>query len=249
MKRLLTVFIVLLALTACNRPTPAPLPTPTATFEPLILLPTHAPTEPLPTPTVSKIESTPTQAVYTPIDADVIFDNYLLRNGPGRMFDVVRMYDTGTKVALLAREPGNNWVLVQTEDNYSGWMNVVGLNLIGDVTPLPIIKVTNAQVLHGHVWALSKAPANNVGVSITRVYNPSPEYEDVSTTNSDGEWYLYLPINLEGDWVVGVNSYGCNSSVVDNPTSCALIGMFPGAQAITLPQKADVNIEFAFQAQ
>jgi hypothetical protein len=157
------------------------------------------------------------------------------------------MYDTGARVTLLAREPGNNWVLVQTTDHSSGWMNVVGLSMTGDVTPLPVFKVANAQVLHGHVWTTSKTPATNVGVSITSVDNPSPEREDVSITNSNGEWYLYLPLDIVGNWVVGTNSYGCNSSAVDNPTNCALIGKFPGATAIVLPMSADVNIEFAFQ--
>jgi hypothetical protein len=249
MKRTLLNILVLfaaIALSACSRSTPAPLPTATATYSPLILLPTQAPTAQLPTPTLPPA-STPTPSAYIPIEAEVVFDNYFLRTGPGRMFETIRMYDTGERVTLLAREPGNNWVLVQTSDHLAGWMNVVGLNLIGDVTPLPVFQVTNAQVLHGHVWTVNKTPATNVGVSIASVDDPNPLREDVSITNANGEWYLYLPTDYDGNWVVGVNSYGCASSAVDNPTSCALIGKFPGATAIVLPMNADVNIEFAFQ--
>jgi hypothetical protein len=156
------------------------------------------------------------------------------------------MYDTGSKVTMYAREAGNNWVFVQTSDNYSGWMNVVGLSFTGDVTPLPVITVPDVQVVHGRVWTISKAPAYGVGVSIASVDKPSPDREDVAITNKNGEWYLYLPSDFEGPWVIGVNSYGCTSNVVDNPTNCALTGLLPGATAITLPLTADVSYEFAF---
>jgi len=249
MKRTLMLLLILFtvfALSACSRSTPAPLPTPTATYSPLILLPTQAPTAQLPTPTLPPA-STPTPSAYVPISAEVVFDNYFLRTGPGRNFETIRMYDTGERVTLLAREPGNNWVLVQTADHYSGWMNVVGLSMTGDVTPLPIFQVTNAQVLHGHVWTVDNKPATDVNVGIFSVDQPSPDREDNSKTNAAGEWYIYLPSDFKGNWTVGIVAYGCTGNVVDNPTSCALIGKFPGATAIVLPLSADVNIEFAFQ--
>jgi hypothetical protein len=150
-------------------------------------------------------------------------------------------------VTLLGREPGNNWVLVQTPNNLSGWMNVVGLTMIGDVTPLPIFQVTNVLVLHGHVWTVDNKPATDVNVGIFSVDNPSANREDNSKTNSVGEWYLYLPSDFKGNWTVGIVAYGCTGNVVNNPTDCNLIGKFPGATAISLPMTADVNIEFAFQ--
>ncbi len=242
---LLALFAVI-ALSACSRPTPAPLPTPTATYSPLILLPTQAPTAQLPTPTLPPA-ATPTSGAFIPIDAEVVFDNYFLRTGPGRNFEPIRTYSVGDRVTLLAREPGNNWVLVQTADNRSGWMNVVGLTMIGDVTPLPVFKVVNAQVLHGHVWTVDKKPATDVNVGIFSVDQPSPDREDNSKTNAAGEWFIYLPSDFKGNWTVGIVAHGCAGNVVDNPTSCALIGKFPGATAIVLPMSADVNIEFAIQ--
>ena len=146
-----------------------------------------------------------------PIQAEVTVDNFLLREGPGRMFASVNMYDIGDRVTLIAREPGNNWVLVQTQDFYSGWMNVDYLAFTGDVTPLPVITVPNAQVLHGRVWNVNKTPATKIGVSISRVNYPSPDFQDHSMTNSVGEWYLYLPLEFTGDWVVGTNHYSPES--------------------------------------
>lgn len=238
-----TLLLVVISLAACSQPTPAPLPTPTATFSPLILLPTEMPTAQLPTPTQPVIVHTPTARAYVPIAADVIFDNYFLRTGPGRMFETIRMYATGDRVTLLARERGNNWVLVQTSDNRSGWMNVVGLQLTGDVTPLPIITVPDAQVVHGHVYRTDKTPATLIGVSIASVAEPTPERQDAVMTNPQGEWFIYLPLDLDGDWVIGVNSYSPNSNAVN--ASGTLMGNLPGAQKITLPLTADVNYEFS----
>jgi hypothetical protein len=201
------------------------------------------PTAQLPTPTQPVIVHTPTTRAYDPIEADVIFDNYFLRTGPGRMFETIRMYATGDRVILLARERGNNWVLVQTSDNRSGWMNVVGLQLTGDVTPLPIIAVPDAQVIHGHVYRTDKTPATLIGVSIASVEDPTPERQDASTTNQQGEWFIYLPLDMDGDWVIGVNSYSPNSNAVN--AGGTLMGSLPGAQQITLPLSADVNYEFS----
>ena len=243
--KLLIPLIVLTAMLAgCGNATPAALPTPTPTYMPLILLPTQAPTAQLPTVTPQP-GPTATASAFVPIDAEVIYDNYLLRVGPGRMFDAVNMYDTGERVTLLARERGDNWVLVQTKDNQSGWMNVVGLEFIGDISPLPMMTVTNAQVLHGRVWAVNKTPATMIGVSISRVMNPSPDLEDNSPTNTNGEWYIYVPLEFKGDWVVGVNSYSPLSSAVDSAGN--LIGKIHGAQQITLPLAADVSHEFALE--
>jgi hypothetical protein len=238
--------LILLAfvLAGCGNTTPAALPTPTPTTPLLILLPTQAPTAQFPTVTPLPLP-TPTTSPIVPINAEVIFDNYQLRVGPGRMFAPVSMYDSGERVTLLTRERGDNWVLVQTADNRSGWMNVVGLQFVGDISPLPVMAVTNAQMLHGRVWAVDKTPATKIGVSISRAINDTPDFQDNSPTNANGEWYIYVPLGFTGDWVVGPNSYSPESSAVDSAGN--LIGKIPGAQLVTLPQVADFSIEFALE--
>jgi uncharacterized protein YgiM (DUF1202 family) len=252
MKKSITLFsITLLAvlLASCNLlSTPTPQPTIVVTLPTDIIVSTEIPlptAQPVVLPTVTPQPTPiPTVAVVMPIPAEVTYDNYLLRKGPGRMFDRVAMYNTGDTVTLLAREPGNNWVLVQTSGYRSGWMNVVGLQFEGVLTTLPVLAVTNAQVIYGHVWRTDKTPATEVGVSIARINNPSPDLQDVSTTNEKGEWYLYVPLDTTAEWVVGVNSYACTSNVVDG--TCALLGLLPGAQTLTLPLTANVSIEFSF---
>lgn len=243
-KIIIPLVFLAFVLAGCGKATPAALPTPTLTIPTLILLPTQAPTAQLPTATPLPIP-TPTTSPIVPIAAEVIFDNYQLRVGPGRMFDAVAMYETGDKVTLLARERGDNWVLVQTADNRSGWMNVVGLQFVGDISPLPVLAVINAQVLHGRVWAVDNTPATKIGVSISRAINDTPDLQDNSPTNANGEWYLYVPLGFTGDWWVGPNSYSPESSAVDSAGN--LIGKLPDAQLVTIPQAADVSIEFALE--
>ncbi|MBA4386282.1 MAG: hypothetical protein C0410_16230, partial [Anaerolinea sp.] len=146
----LTVILVL-TLTGCGllvSSTPTPIFIPTNT---MAAFPTEAvvATEiPLPTaiPPTATPEPTATPAQVAMISAEVTMDNYSLRTGPGRLFERVDTYTVGTVVSLLGREITNNWVLVQTNDSFSGWMNVVGLKPYGDINSLPLFKVDNAQV-------------------------------------------------------------------------------------------------------
>jgi len=155
----------------------------------------------------------------------------------------VRTYDIDERVTMLVREPGNNWVLVQTADNRSGWMNVDYLSFTGDVTLLPVITVPGVQIIRGRVLRTDMTPATKMGVSISRVFNPSPSLQGQAMTNASGEWYLYLPMEMNGDWTIGVNAYSPESNAVDS--SGNLVGGWPGAQLITLPLQADVSYEFA----
>src|SRR5512133_2207215 len=122
-KLIIPLVFLAFILAGCGQATPAALPTPTPTYLPLILLPTQAPTAQLPTLTPQP-GPTPTTSPFNTIEATTNVDNLILRTGPGFMFDVVRTYKINERVTMLMREPGNNWILVQTADNRSGWMNV-----------------------------------------------------------------------------------------------------------------------------
>lgn len=243
LKLIIPLIFLVSVLAGCGNATPAALPTPTPTYMPLILLPTQAPTAQLPTVTPQP-GPTATRRAFDTIEATINVENLFLRKGPGFMFDYVRTYDTGERVAILMREPGNNWVLVQTADNRSGWMNLNYLSFNGDVTSLPVISVTGVQIIRGRVLRTDMTPATKIGVSIARVNDPGPDFEDYTMSNAFGEWYLYLPPEMRGDWVIGVNAYSPDSNAVDS--SGNLVGGFPGAQKITLPLQADVSFEFAF---
>jgi hypothetical protein len=172
------------------------------------------------------------------LNATVVFDNYSLREGPGRLFERVNMYNTSESLTVIAREPGNNWVFVQVNSDYrSGWMNTVGLDIIGDIKTLPFYEVNDVQIIHGHVYLSNGEPATKIGVSIAPNVNDLTASSDVCETNDEGEWYLYFPADVQGAFIVGPNSYGCEGSTAVNTAdgNCTLKGSFPPPVEIGLP--------------
>ena len=246
----LLVLIVLIPLTGCSALFPAPAtPTMAPTFTPIVMpteipLPTAAPIQE-PTPTFTP-EPTSTPAAVSMLDARVVFDSYILRTGPGRLFERIAMYDTDAEVTLIGREFSNNWVLVQTADNRSGWMNVVGLEIQGALGFLPVFEVKDAQVIYGHVYLQSQVPAQGIGVSLASTAEDLADSVDNSTTNADGLWAIYLPDDISGEYYIGPNAYACENSnaVIPAEGGCILAGKLPDGQLISLPLDLDVAIEF-----
>ncbi|MCX6056440.1 MAG: hypothetical protein NTZ74_16315 [Chloroflexi bacterium] len=245
---ILTIFLLLASCSGLTPATPAPLPQPTATSFPTpteIPLPTAEIQTPVPIPPTP--EATSTSRPVSMIKAEIAFDNYSLRVGPGRLFERIDLYETGAFVVILGGEQSNNWVMVQTEDNRVGWMNIVGLIYSGSLLSLPIFVVDNAQILRGHVFNIDKSPASGVVVSIAPVGNNDPNKQDKSVTNAEGVWSVYLPFQETGLWFVGANSYDCGGTAVTNKTDCSLRGNLPQGQTVSLPLSQDVAIEFALE--
>lgn len=247
MKRIMTILaiIVILGLNAgCAGKTPA---APTSTYPPPINIEPMPPTE-TPRPTVSlptappTATAAPTQVIFSPVSAIIVFDNYLLRSGPGRNFARLGIYAEGDTVLVTARALGKDWVYVQASDFYSGWMNTVGLESAGDFGNLPVMNAPDAILIKGHVWNKDGSPAPNIGVAFQPLNNPDPDLMDNVMTGADGAWYAYLPAGTRGEWVIGPNAYSCPPDVPSG--ECTLAGTFPPAQTITLPEAQDVWIEF-----
>jgi hypothetical protein len=243
--------ILFLALAGCgllypSAETPTFIPTNTiAAFptEPIATTEIPLPTMIPPTATPSPIA---TLSEVSMIRADVDMDNYSLRTGPGRLFERVDTYSTGAVVKLIGRESTNNWVLVSTDNNNSGWMNLVGLKPYGEIHSLPIFKVDNAQILRGHVYLPGKIAASGVGVSIAQKGETLSLSHDDSNTNAAGEWAIYLPVKTSGDWIIGPNSVVCSNTNAAKTTAdgCEILGNLPPAREISLPLSNDLAIEF-----
>ena len=248
---LLIPFLVLLvvlsgcSLLAQSTPTAEPTWTLQPTYTPQVVF-----TEiPLPTanPPTATPEPTSTPSPVMMISAEVVFDSYQLRTGPGRLFERVEFYYPGDTVTLIGREMSNNWVLVQTDDNRSGWMNVVGLEFTGSVITLPVFRVDNAQILQGHVYLPDQTPAIGIVVSLTTADKTLSDSYDTSTTNKDGYWAIYTPASESGNWIIGPNAFTCEVTNAATPTDegCSLNGNLPDPQAVSLPFPQNVMIEFA----
>jgi hypothetical protein len=81
-----------------------------------------------------------------------------------------------------------------------------------------------------------------MGVSLLEKDSTTNPQKVVGNTNAFGEWYIYLPTHLAGEWTVRVDSYSCKSNTVNS--ACSLIGQFPPAQTISLPLPKDTWIDF-----
>ncbi len=251
MKKLTVVILFsMLLLSGCTfHQTPTPQPAPTQVRQ---VPPTQAavPTEiPLPTaalPTLAPSPTrTPTPASVLPIQASVASDNYILRAGPGRLFDRVSMYSPGAPLWVLGRSMGIDWVMVQTADQRIGWMNVNGLEHLGDFSSLPIFKYPGAVVLSGHVWNLDGSPAQGIGIRLIPVGSKDDNNREDVTTGADGTWYAYLPPDFSGAWEVHAVSYGCAADVPAG--QCTISGNLPESMTISLPEALDVSIEMSMQ--
>ncbi len=249
-KMIFVIFLSLILISGCTSrksPTPQPAPPQVRQMSPTqvatyteIPLPTAALPTLAPSPTL-----TPTPESILPIAASVAFDNYILRAGPGRLFDRVAMYSSGTSIQVLGRSMGIDWVMVQTADQRIGWMNTVGLEHLGDFSSLPIFKYPDAVMLGGHVWNLDKSPASGIGIRLIPAGSKDDDQREDVTTGPDGAWYAYLPAGSSGAWEVHAVSYSCPANV---PTGqCTISGNLPASMTVSLPEALNVSIEMSMQ--
>lgn len=242
---LAVVMIILMLTVACSvRETPAAPPTatllllptatetiPTATLQPTAALPTLQPTP----------AASPTARPVLPIAATVSMDSLILREGPGRLFGRVDLYDSGSQVTVLGRVLGDNWVLVQTADHRSGWMNTGGLDHLGDFSSLPVYTCQGSIVLTGHVWYADRSPVTGITIAVFPAGSSDDNLREDVATGTDGAWYAYLPGNSKGDWEVQVVS--CPAAMELETCRETL----PPGQMVTLPDAAEVSIEMSFR--
>lgn len=244
---ILFALILFSGCTFVNKPTPQPAPPQVRHMPPTqvvtateIPLPTAALPTLAPSPT-----QPPTQAAVLPIEASVSYDNYILRAGPGRLFERVSMYPSGAQILVLGRSMGMDWVMVQTSDQRIGWMNTVGIEQLGDFSSLPIYKSPGAVMLSGHVWNLDGLPAEGIVIRLIPAGSKDDDQREDVTTGPDGAWYAYLPAGSSGAWEVHAVSERCAANVPDG--QCAIKGNLPESMTISLPEALNVSVEMSMQ--
>ena len=233
------IFMVLLLAACAGTPTP----TPTAVVLPVEVTPSSVslPTITTAAPPPEPLLTIQTKATPAPQNA-VLQTGVMLRNGPGMLFDILSAYEQGQNVLVLGQAPAGDWYQVQTADKKNGWMRSALLTLDGLAMDLPVIAPTDVLTIKGHVYTSSKNPASHVGVSLLAEDSNTSPQKDVGNTDAFGEWYIYLPLSLTGQWTLSLDSYTCESNTVNS--ACALIGQFPPAQTVTLPLSEGTWIDF-----
>ena len=223
MRKIRPIILILLAVflfTGCRLISPQ-LPTPTfppaVTATEMLPFPTMLPTEPaqtLPTPTVSP-RPMATATPFLPQKGRITVQNFKLRSGPGFLFDTVSLYDENTTVSVYGRSQGDGWFFVSTPDSRSGWMKADYITLSSKLEKLPVIGYSDASLISGHVQNSTGDPMAGIGIVLFPASSTSTSDQDNAVTDHLGNFYLFVPKNISGNYTIGVNAYNCQSNAVD----------------------------------
>lgn len=185
-------------------------------------------TQPAPIPSASS-----QYFVYTAVD------NVNLRVGPGTLFKVSRVLAVNTKLQLLGRAPGEQWLKVMNDESIIGWVLVDWVKGGFDGPPPPIVQPEGVLLVTGTVRDASASPVTGIGFAVIQGSRRAD-----AVTDQSGQFYAYLPNNMSGNWSVEYISISCTSNEMDSNCNC-LNGNCgapePLAVSVTLPQNGILN--------
>jgi hypothetical protein len=215
----LLLLIPLLAfLSACQAlatPTPTAVPpTDTLAPSPTRILPTATATITL-TPTST---ATPTATPFAPFHAVITGGVVNLRAGPGLLFSILRVLTDGETVTISGKAPGGNWFRVQTPEKTEGWVYRWLLRADVDLQQAPLFDPQNVQRIRGLVRDAGGTPISGLGFTISQKKGAITS-TDTAITDSDGEFFSFLPLGASGKWTVVQNAISCDSNAYAD-TSC-----------------------------
>lgn len=161
-------------------------------------------------------------------------ENVNLRVNPGTLFQVSRVMPQDTRLQLLGRAPGGEWLKVVNDEGIDGWVSVNVVKGGFDGPPPPVVEPIDVLRVSGLVVTELGTPVSGIGFSISQGARNT-----VATTDENGIFYAYLPPNLTGTWSVEYMSIACTSNTMDANCNCvgALCGTAePPKQDVQLPQ-------------
>ena len=198
---------------------------PTATYTPTIM--------PSSTPP-------PTATPFVPFSASVWADNVNVRANPGYLFPSLRLIAQGTSLTILGKSPGGEWMYARIPDGTTGWVFTQLVQSNVDLQAVPVIEPQGVQLIKGKVVDLQGTPIQGVGFSILQGEGDQPP-TNRALTDSNGEFYSFMPLSASGGWKVVHDSIACKSNVWTDD-SCSYYkepykGLVePQSVVVTLPQ-------------
>jgi SH3-like domain-containing protein len=173
-------------------------------------------------------------------------ENVNLRTNPGELFTVSRVMRQGTRLQVLGRSPGGDWLNVMSDESINGWVKVAFVEGGRDGPPPPVIKPQDIQLVSGSVLDESGKLVSGISFAIVQG-NGSNQKRTDATTDETGWFYAYLPKHLNGVWTVDYVSIACTSNVMD--TNCDCIGGVCGApnpESVNVTLPTDVPLSFVW---
>lgn len=210
------------------------LPTPIEEQEPTELPPTSQPAQKqatVPATTLPSPEAPTTVVVNT--------TNLNMRSGPSTLFQILATYREGSELEVTGRTPGSDWVKVTGADGFTGWMAVSLLNFNGDLQSLPVEPSTEGVFLHGRVMDDQGQPISGVSIAANRNLASGANRLD-TVSNAEGDFYVYLPEGVPGNWLVSIVGVDCKSPMVDENCNLREHLVYYGSATVTLPPSSTV---------
>ena len=210
--------------------------------------PTLTPTLQISSAATPVVTTSASPATFTPSSSAIHYvytqvDNLNLRVQPGTLFKVSRVMPKGTKLQVLGRAPGGEWLNVVNAEGINGWVGVDFVQGGYDGPPPPVITPKEVLLVTGQVLDASGNPVTGIGFAVTQQTSTQTLRADAATDET-GKFYAYLPKNYSGTWTVEFVSVDCTSSTMD--ADCQCLGSAcgkpdPETTTITLPQSAPLS--------
>jgi hypothetical protein len=175
---------------------------------------------PGPTDTPSMTPSStplPTATPFVPFSASVWADNVNVRANPGYLFPALRLIAQGTSLTILGKSPGGEWLYARIPDGTTGWVFTQLVQSEVDLQAVPVIEPQGAQLIKGRVVDLQGTPIQGVGFSMLQGEGDPPPMNHI-LTDSNGEFFSYMPLSASGGWTVVQDSIACKSNVWTDDT-------------------------------
>ncbi|MEM7348968.1 MAG: SH3 domain-containing protein, partial [Chloroflexota bacterium] len=99
------------------------------------------------------------------IEATVLVNAIVLREGPSTLFPKLQTYPQGTTVTMLAKAPGGSWVKVSTPDGLTAWMSPDFLQFEGDLFTLPTQEAIAGIRIAGRVVDTTGIPISDITIA------------------------------------------------------------------------------------
>ena len=248
-RNLFTPFLFILLISSCTVPTTSPMPE--ASAEPTLVQATAAPeteTTPLSTPEPAAVGPafvTP----YVPFYAVSNVENLVLRANPGPLFEAKTTLPNASRLLVLGRAPGGEWLLVQTPLERTGWVYAQFVTSEGDLNLVPFVQPADMLVVSGRVLDQKGAPVPGIQFAVVQEQAGSPPRVD-AITDATGTFYVFMPAATTGTWAVSFTAITCASPVMDKDCKClngVCGGPAPGSVNITLPLEQTEPLLFSWQ--
>lgn len=208
---------------------------PQATDEPFMVTPTVAGV----TLSPDQIQQGSNRFVYT------ASENVNFRVGPGRLFQVSRVLAKGTRLELLGYGADNKWIYVKNDEGIVGWVDGLFVDGSFDGPQPPIIVPEDVITITGNVTN-ANGPITFVGIALVQGGQFTEGY-----TDETGNFYIYVPKTLKGDWFLQEYSIDCRSNLMDANCQClnnSCGSLFPESIKITFPVASNsVNVNFGWE--